>query len=181
MWLLLFAALGAAYGLSRTYATPSGQQVQAGPVVLRLPVGFEPVENPQYELQARDTRGNRLLVVKILATQSDGYDDEQQPIDFRGLNQTGTLSYAGRRLQGPDGEFTQLTASANIPTTNLQVVLELQVISESGANLSADQLLLRRIANSVALADRSAKPHPRDHSKDTIVLLPSVDTIGART
>jgi hypothetical protein len=71
-------------------------------------------------------------------------------------------------------------ASAGIPSSNQQVVLELQVTEDDDSKLMADQVLLRKIANSVTLSGGPPAPRQVDHSKDTVVFLESFPTRGAR-
>jgi hypothetical protein len=183
MWVVLCVTLGVAYGVSRRLSAPTGQEVQIGPIAFRLPDGFTLEHNPEADVQARDARG-RVLLVGLLPNRRDdrSMSDQSSPIDFRGINQTGRLLILKGTLSSPDGESSQLTfsASASLPNLNQQVVLVLQVVEEEGSDLTADRVILQKIANSVTLTGVSPTPRKRDHSKDTVVLQ-SIPSRGARS
>src|SRR5665213_890837 len=90
MWAVLCGTLGVAYAVSRSLSAPSGQEVKVGPISLRVPDGFTLDNNPEADLQARDSN-KRLLMVLLVPEGPNIRDmtDKARPIDFRGLNQTG--------------------------------------------------------------------------------------------
>lgn len=188
MWAVLCGTLGVAYAVSRSLSAPSGQQVLVGAISLRLPDGFAIDRNPQADLQAHDAKMRRILLVLLLPSGRPdlGLDDERSPIDFRGINQTGSLTLQKRVLSTPQGDAAQLTftASAVLPTLDQQIVLELQVNEDADddaqSELMADQVILRKIANSVTLTGGPPTRRMRDHSNDSVVLLGSIPSRGAK-
>lgn len=172
MWAVLCGTLGVAYAVSHTLGTPSGQLVSVGAISLRLPPGFQVDNNPAPGLQARDSDKRLLLVLLVPNGRGDReFSETAMPIDFRGLNQTGRMSILKRTLSGPDGDSSQLmfTAAATIPSLNQQVVLELSVVEDESSGLTADRVILQKIANSVTLNPGAPTQRQRDHSKETVV------------
>jgi hypothetical protein len=186
MWAVLCGTLGVAYAVSRSLSAPSGREVLVGPISLRLPDGFVIDKNPQATLQAHDSKKRVFLVVIEPSGRDDfGPEDKRNPIDFRGLNQTGGLTSQKRVVPTPNGDAAQTTfvASTNIPSLNQQVILALVVNEDSDdddqSELKVDQVILQKIANSVTLRN-GAPALKHDSSKDTVVFLQGKSIRGAK-